>query len=918
MDRFILIDGNSIANRAFYALPPLTNGKGEYTNAVYGFTMMLLHILEQERPTHLLIAFDAGKEVFRHRTYEAYKGTRQKSPDELKEQFPRLKETVDAFGIKRIELEGYEADDILGTISKMAEERGIQTKIVSGDKDLLQLISDHVQVGLTRKGMTEIEWFDEAALREKMGLAPAQIIDLKGLMGDSSDNIPGIPGVGEKTAMKFLAQYGSVEGLYDHLQELKGKMKEKVEENRDKAFMSKALATIDRQVPMEVSLHRFQWDGYDPAVVKRLFQELDFRSLLDRLPRNAGGSGIDTEGKAGVHGGGNGSDVEKGSFEGMEHGEGIGWSGENRKAEEEAAGAYLLLSEENLEEGLEYLTSPAAFHIELEGDNPHRARPIAILISSAKGTLILAPEIASKWEALKAWLADEGKEKWLFDGKKGEIALHRLNLYIRGIRYDALLALYLLDPTASLYSFSQLAGVGGLFLPEEEEIYGRGAKWRLPIEGVLYPYLARKMSVLRQTHKQVVHLLEEKALSSLYADLELPLSRLLAKMEMTGIKVDTERLKEMGLLFDEELERATKRIYELAGTEFNINSTKQLAEILYEKLGLPTLKKTKTGYSTDADTLERLEPYHEIIPVLLHYRMLGKLKSTYIEGLMKEIDPADGKIHTTFNQALTATGRLSSNEPNLQNIPIRVEEGRRIRQAFVPSEEGWVMLSSDYSQIELRVLAHIAQDENLMAAFRKGMDIHTSTAMEVFGVPEDQVTPSMRRQAKAVNFGIVYGISDYGLSQNLNIPRKEAAQFIERYFSVYQGVKRYMEEIVQQARREGYVKTLLNRRRELPEILDRNFNRRSFAERTAMNTPIQGTAADIIKKAMITLDEAMRERHLRSRMLLQVHDELLFEVPEEELEPMIQLVREKMENAIQLSVPLKVDIHHGPTWYDAK
>lgn len=900
MEKLILMDGNSIANRAFYALPPLTNRKGEYTNAVYGFAAMLLRILEEEEPTHLLIAFDAGKEVFRHQQYEAYKGTRQKSPEELREQFPRIKELVDAFGIERLELEGYEADDIIGTISLQADKEKLATKIVSGDKDLLQLVSEYVSVGLTRKGMTEIEWYDLKGLREKMGLTPPQIIDLKGLMGDSSDNIPGIPGVGEKTALKLVQQYGSVEGLYQHLDELKGKMREKVEANRELAFMSKNLATIDRQVPIQYGLDRFAWNGFDPTPVRRLFQELEFRSLLDRLPNlTAVTKGRLTEDQivSGADDRTNSSGIETG---------------------EDSPVSYLLLTEENLHEGEKYLTSPVALHIELDGENPHRARPIAIAISAPEGNLLLAPEVAVKWEAFRRWLMDEGKEKWLFDSKKAEIALKKLHLPIRGITYDAILASYLLEPIASSYTISRLAQSGGLHLPEDEEIYGKGAKWHLPEENTLYLHLVKKAIILRETHERILQSLREKELLPLYEELELPLSRLLAKMEETGMKVDVDRLHAMGVEIDEELERLTEKIYALAGTEFNINSTKQLAEILYDKLGLPALKKTKTGYSTDADTLEKLEPYHEIIPALLHYRMLGKLKSTYIEGLLKEIDEEDGKIHTTFNQALTATGRLSSNEPNLQNIPIRVEEGRRIRQAFIPSEKGWVILSSDYSQIELRVLAHISQDRNLIAAFQKGLDIHTSTAMEVFGVSEEEVTPAMRRQAKAVNFGIVYGISDYGLSQNLNISRKEAAQFIERYFSVYQGVKRYMEEIVEKARKEGYVKTLLNRRRDLPEILDRNFNRRSFAERTAMNTPIQGSAADIIKKAMILLDEEMGRRKLLSRMLLQVHDELVFEVPEEELPVMYELVREKMENAIRLSVPLKVEIHHGPTWYDAK
>lgn len=875
----ILIDGNSIANRAFYALPPLTNAKGQYTNAVFGFTNMLLKILEEENPTYILVAFDAGKIVFRHKDYEEYKGTRQKTPSELKEQFPLIKEVLDSFGIKRFELEGYEADDIIGTLSLIADKEGKEVKIVTGDKDMLQLVSDHVTVGLTRKGITEIEWYDRVGIKEKYGLTPDQIRDLKGLMGDTSDNIPGIPGVGEKTALKFLHEFGSVEGLIANIDQLKGKMKEKVEENKHLAILSKELATIYREVPLELTIEDTRYKGYEDKQLRKIFMELEFRSLIDRIVPDQ---------------------VE-----------------EVKQVQEDIK--YSQVTLKNMDEVEELLSSPAAVVVELDGENPHRSSLVGVTIASEKGILAITPDVLIKWERLKAWLEDDAIEKWTYDGKRAMVSLAKLGITLRGVTFDHLIAAYLINPSAPEYELALVTReFGGYMLPTDDEIYGRGAKRRLPEGEELFRHLAHKANAIRLTKSAVEKELEAKEVAELFSSLELPLSSVLAKMEIAGIRVDRGRLEEMGKELELRIDQLTEEIYKEAGEEFNINSTKQLGEILFERLGLPPIKKTKTGYSTDADTLEKLQHHHEIIPKLLHYRTLVKLKSTYVEGLLKEIHDEDGKIHTSFNQSIAATGRLSSIEPNLQNIPIRIEEGRRIRQVFVPSEKDWVILAADYSQIELRILAHLSNDKNLVDAFQKDMDVHTRTAMDVFGVDKDQVTSNMRRQAKAVNFGIVYGISDYGLSQNLGISRKEAAEFIERYFSIYEGVKTYMEEIVQIARKQGYVTTLLNRRRYLPEILDRNFNRRSFAERTAMNTPIQGTAADIIKKAMVILDEKMVDMGLTSRMLLQVHDELVFEVPPHEIEIMKRLVPEVMEHAIELNVPLKVDVSLGPTWYEAK
>lgn len=882
MKKLVLLDGNGIAYRAFFAIPPLNNTKGQYTNAVYGFTNILLKILADEKPTNILVAFDSGKTVFRHEKYEQYKGTREKTPPELREQFPMIRELLDAFSIPRLELEGYEADDIIGTLSKKAEMEGIHTRIVTGDKDLLQLVSPFVEVGLMRKG-SEIEWYDEAAIRERYNLSPDQIRDLKGLMGDSSDNIPGIPGVGEKTALKFLYEYGTVEGLLANIDQLKGKMKEKVEENQHLALLSKELATIVRDVPMDFSIQDTTYSGYDAEAVRNVFLQFEFRSLLNRID---GGT----------------TQIE-----------------EDVKVEQLPQVQYHVVNADNKQELESLLTSPMVMQIELDNDNPHRAQIVAITLASDKGIMHIGAEHIADWPALVQWLEDEQQTKWTYDAKAAMVALSRNQVQLRGIEFDLLLAAYLLNPSQSAYPLSQIASEFNTYtLRSDDDVYGKGAKRVIPTGDTLYTHLAHKAMAIWKSKESVERELKDKELYELFYELELPLSSVLAKMELAGITVDRDKIQTMGKQLEEEIQTLTEDIYKLAGTEFNINSTKQLGEILFDKLGLPPIKKTKTGYSTDADTLEKLKGQHEIIDKLLHYRTLVKLNSTYIEGLLKEIHDEDGKIHTTYNQALAATGRLSSINPNLQNIPIRIEEGRRIRKAFVPSEKDWVILSADYSQIELRVLAHISKDENLIDAFMKEMDIHTRTAMEVYGVTAEEVTPNMRRSAKAVNFGIVYGISDYGLSQNLGITRKEAGQFIERYFARFQGVKRYMEEIVQIARQQGYVTTLLNRRRYLPEILDRNFNIRSFAERTAMNTPIQGSAADIIKKAMIMMADQLEKEKLRSRMLLQVHDELVFEVPSEELEVMKELVPKVMESALELSVPLKVDVSYGPTWYDAK
>ncbi|MEH7417177.1 DNA polymerase I [Neobacillus drentensis] len=874
--KLVLIDGNSIAYRAFFALPLLNNDKGIHTNAVYGFTMMLMKILEDEKPTHMLVAFDAGKTTFRHKTFGEYKGGRQKTPPELSEQFPFIRDLLDAYGISRYELENYEADDIIGTLSLTAEKNGYEVKVISGDKDLTQLSSPITTVGITRKGITDIEEYTPEHVAEKYGLIPEQIIDMKGLMGDASDNIPGVPGVGEKTAIKLLKEFSTLENLLDSIDQVSGnKLKEKLAEFKEQAIMSKELATIERQAPVEVDLERIAYEGYTREKLFSLFKELGFNSLLEKL----GDEPIET--------------VEQVL-------EDIDYVIPEKITDD-------LLAEHNY------------FYVEMLDDNYHFADIIGFSIVNETGHYYLPTEMALKSDVFKKWAEDEQKKKIVYDAKRSEVSLRRYGIHLTGIEFDILMAAYLVNPSENIEDLAAIAKRYPIHtVQSDDSFYGKGAKRKVPENEKLAEHLVRKSLAMSELRDKLEDELRENEQYELFKELEMPLSFILADMESTGIRVEQDRLQMMGKELSARLIEIEEKICELAGEKFNINSPKQLGVILFEKLGLYSYKKTKTGHSTSADVLEKLAEDHEIIQYILLYRQLGKLQSTYIEGLLKVINQKTEKVHTRYQQTLTATGRLSSIDPNLQNIPIRLEEGRKIRQSFVPSEKGWVIFAADYSQIELRVLAHIAGDEKLIDAFKHDMDIHTKTAMEVFHVEEDEVTSNMRRQAKAVNFGIVYGISDYGLSQSLGITRKEAGQFIDRYLHTYPGVKEYMDDIIHSARQKGYVTTLMQRRRYLPEITARNFNLRSFAERTAMNTPIQGTAADIIKKAMIDMDEALKDKGLQTRLLLQVHDELIFEAPEEEIETLKKLVPAVMENALELKVPLKVDYAYGPTWFDAK
>ncbi|HCY7863859.1 TPA: DNA polymerase I [Staphylococcus aureus] len=876
MNKLVLIDGNSLSFRAFYALPLLSNKAGIHTNAVYGFAMLLEKILKEEKPNHFLVAFDAGKTTFRHEKYSEYKGGRQKTPPELSEQFPYIRQLLDAYHIKRYELDNYEADDIIGTLSKEADKAGFQTIIITGDRDLTQLATDNVTIYYTKKGVTDVDHYTPDFIAEKYnGLTPNQIIDMKGLMGDTSDNIPGVAGVGEKTAIKLLNQFDTVEGVYEHLDEISGKkLKEKLQNSKEDALMSKELATINVDSPIEVKLEDTLMTHQDEQQEKiELFKKLEFKQLLADIDQSASGEDA----------------IEK-TFE-------IETSFDN-------------VDFTSLKE--------ATIHFELDGGNYLRNNILKFSLFTGEKHIVINADDIINYAELVSWLENPNTKKVVYDAKKTYVASHRLGIDIQNISFDIMLASYIIDPSRTISDVQSVVSLyGQSFVKDDVSIYGKGKKFKVPEDDVLNPYVASITDAIYFAKPNMDKQLEEYNQVELLADLELPLAKILSEMEEIGIYTDVHDLEEMEKEIQEKLDVLIRNIHDAAGEDFNINSPKQLGVVLFEALQLPVIKKTKTGYSTAVDVLEQLQGEHPIIDYILEYRQLSKLQSTYVEGLQKVISD-DQRIHTRFNQTLAQTGRLSSVDPNLQNIPVRLEEGRKIRKAFKPTSKDSVILSADYSQIELRVLAHITQDESMKEAFINGDDIHTATAMKVFGVEADQVDSLMRRQAKAVNFGIVYGISDYGLSQSLGITRKKAKAFIDDYLASFPGVKQYMSDIVKDAKALGFVETLLHRRRYIPDITSRNFNLRGFAERTAMNTPIQGSAADIIKLAMVKFAQKMKETTYQAKLLLQVHDELIFEVPKSEVDSFSEFVEEIMENALQLDVPLKVDSSYGATWYDAK
>lgn len=873
MSKILILDGNSLANRAFYALPMLTTADGKPTNVLHGFMTMLLRLLLERKPDYWLVAFDKTKATVRIEQYAEYKGQRKETPEGLKPQFDFLKEVLGAFSVPMLECAGYEADDIIATVTTMSEKRDWEIQIYTGDRDALQLVSPLTTVFLTRKGISEVEAYTEPVLFERYQLRPAQIIDLKGLMGDASDNIPGVPGVGEKTALKLLWEYGTVENVLENIAKISGKkLQENLGNNVEMALLSKKLATMIHEVPLEIDLDAFVYhrpdeksfsailDKYGLKNVARIWQE--HHSLSDTT------ASVDT------------TPLQ-----------------EHMQQSPKALAILGLTPEEWLQQIQDWQANKASMVLAFgyTGGNPHWEKVTGWGIS-LQGKAYFLQWNDADLELRRAWitlLEDPEVPKIVADGKALYSLLMNEGVTLRGIALDLSLAAYLINPTRTKFESVELVRE---YIPGYES----------------FTNLAEESAALSQVVARYQETLEELGLKNLLHEMEEPLSPILARMERQGIGVDARQLEEFGQGLSRELQALEQEIYADAEESFNINSPQQLGRILFEKLGLPPVKKTKTGYSTDAETLEELRSSHTIVERILDYRQLSKLMSTYVNGLLSQI--REGKVHTTFQQTVTATGRLSSTEPNLQNIPIRLEHGRLLRKVFKPTQEGWVLLSADYSQIELRILAHYSQDEVLCESFALNQDVHTRTASEVFGVPMDQVSSDMRRKAKAVNFGLVYGLTDFGLSRDLGIPRKEAKYYIEQYFFRYAGVKRYLEEVVVKAKEEAQVRTLLNRLRRIPELRHPNRVQRQFGERIAMNTPIQGTAADIMKLAMLGVAQALEL--YRADLLLQVHDELVIQVAPEELATVAQIIRDEMENAFPLSVPLTVECKTGPNWYE--
>ena len=896
----LLFDGNALVHRAFHALPPLTVSRtGEMINAVYGFASTLLKVLHELKPTHWAIAFDRPAPTFRQELFEKYKAQRPKAPQELVSQIKRVHQLTEAFHIPIFEIDGFEADDVLGTLSQQASERGIESIIVTGDSDMLQLVSPRVKAFAPRRTLDDTVLYDEEAVRQKYGIKPEQLPDLKALAGDVSDNIPGVPGIGEKTATKLLQQFGSVEGIYSHVEDITpSKLQPILLQHKSQVLQNKELTTIVRKVPVSLNLEACQVTDYDRDNVLKLFQELEFVKLLPRLPQSIG---MKTERSVA--------------------------SVEGQVINDEAA-LYEVLNQ--LRVAREFVVGVESTPAELVGMTLSPAKGKAFYIPLEHGGLfserILLAELVAK---LKPILTNSDVGKIAYDGKQvmsllanydleGRPAQHHSlsgegRVELKNLNFDIMIAAYLLgEKSLSLkaITFNKL----GLEVTPPRELAGKkqGSMAMLGIEDVAN-YACASANIIWDLKDRLEKELRQQGLEELFYQVELPLVPVLVDMERNGVKLDTNLFREMSLSLGKEISRLEVEIYNNVGHRLNINSPRQLGEVLFSELKLPQSRKTKTGYSTEAQVLETLRTIHPVVDLILRYRQLSKLKSTYVDALPALINRETGRLHTTFNQVGTATGRLSSSEPNLQNIPIRGERGNRIRRAII-APPGSLLLSADYSQIDLRVLAHLSQDPELIAAFVHDEDIHTTTASQLFGVPREQVTPEMRRNAKTVNFGVIYGMSDYGLEQATNFTREEAAQFITLYFERYPKVKEYIERTKEQARKVGYVQTVIGRRRFIPEINSPNRQVREAAERMAINAPVQGTSADIIKVAMINLYREMKKRSFKSKMLLQIHDELLFEVPQEETEDMKSLVAKIMPEAIKLGVPLKIDVKIGKNW----
>ena len=901
MGKLVLIDGNSILNRAFYGImgsKMLQSKDGTPTNAVYGFLAILFKILEDIKPEYLVVAFDLKGPTKRHEMYDGYKANRKGMPDELACQMPIIKEILRAMKIDIVEKQGYEGDDILGTLSVYGEKQGLDVTILSGDRDTFQLATDKVTIRIprTKMGKTEVEDFNKAKVEEIYNLEPKQLIEVKGLQGDTSDNIPGVPGIGEKTALKLIQEYKNIENLYKLLEEgkaedVKGKTRERIIENKDLAFLSKELGTININAPIEENLEEFKVEEWDKPKVLKLFKELNFNRYIERF----------------------------------------NLASEDEIEPEEVVEKYEV-QEIDIDKAKEMIlkTKELFYHFSTKEVN----KPECIIKKEFESFSFYNKEenkayfvklSEDSYNALKEIFEDKAIKKYGYKTSEDYILLKQRGILPQNIIYDAEVAVYDLDPSNMKYRMQDVA-YQYLDFNMDEYLNGLGIKKQEQINlfeenadndeyerylNTLYCYLIQKL------YEKTTEELERLEETDLFNNIEMPLVEVLSEMQYEGIQIDKDELEEFGVTLKQNIEELTQEIYTLSGTEFNINSPKQLGEVLFEKLELPVIKKTKTGYSTDVDVLEKLKKEHPVIEKILEYRSLTKLNSTYVEGLKPYINPVTGRIHSYFHQTITATGRISSTEPNLQNIPTRIELGKQLRRAFKP-KEGYLFIDADYSQIELRVLAHISNDEHMIEAFNNNEDIHKQAAASVFKVPINEVTKEQRTHAKAVNFGIVYGISDFGLGEQIGVSRKKAKEYIDKYLEKYSGIKQFMSDIVEEAKEKGYVETLFKRRRYIPELKSKNFNIRQFGARAAMNTPIQGTAADIMKIAMIDVFNKLKERKLKSKLILQIHDELLIETKEEEKEEVKNILKTSMENAIKLKVPLRADVSEAYNWYDLK
>lgn len=864
MEKLLILDSNSLMNRAFYALPPLTTSEGISTSAIYGFMNMLLKMKEEIKPDYIVAAFDRKAPTFRHKEYSDYKAGRKKMPAELAMQFPIIKDILKNLAIEIYEIDGFEADDIIGTVANLCEKEGIEVYVVTGDKDALQLVSENINVIITKKGVTETEEYNKQAFIHEYKITPKQFIDVKGLMGDKSDNIPGVPGIGEKTAFKLIQTYGSIEEVLNNVENVNGKrLKENLEEYREQALFSKKLATIITEVPIDINLEDIKSnENFNKEALKEQLMKLEMKKLLYKI------------------------------------------IGEDEK-KEISINKETINTLEALKKTLEEIKDEAFFtYTVLDSPIFSKIRIDKIFLGQENQSKeICIDEIIeeNKEEALKiikSFMENENIKKVIHDSKALITILSKENIELKGLEFDTAIAAYLLDSSKGKYELNSLISRYLLEDVEEDNFFNLSF-------------------YIKPLYLKLKELISKDNMDELYYTIELPLVYVLSAMEKEGFNIDKLMLDELQNNFTTEIDKTQKEIYNLAEEEFNISSPKQLGKILFEKLDLPVIKKTKTGYSTNAEVLEQLKDKHPIIEKVIYYRQITKLNSTYVEGLKNVVD-SDGAIHSSFNQTVTTTGRLSSTEPNLQNIPIKYEMGREIRKVFIPKEKGDIILSCDYSQIELRVLAHMANDENMINAFKHHSDIHRKTASEVFNTPFEEVTPVMRSRAKAVNFGIIYGMSDFSLAQDLKISKKEAAEYMAIYFDRYPNIKSYLNETVEKAKEDGYVLTILNRRRFIPEIKSSNKIVKALGDRLAMNAPIQGSAADIIKIAMVKVYNRLNKEKLKSKLILQVHDELILNVKENEEEKVRALVKEEMENAVKLKVPMEVDINEGSTWYEAK